>query len=491
MHFTDEDATHETLFPNPARLMEQVGAAINTGNAAANAATGGTTRRTIECAMCLGRGEITCEHTGAQIPCANCDGTGRIVVYGTPSLPSPSPAPVQQSLITQTQHLIPEEVDKTLAYILSLKRPYDSKTEIEFMGWLRGELMQRGVPKNKIEIRKLGCVAAHVRRPDGKDSTTLFSCHTDTVHGDDGKQQIVYDSNFGHIFLDTGKDAPKSNCLGADDGIGVWIMLEMIKAKVPGTYVFHRGEERGGLGSQEMAAKDKLFLQKFDAAVAFDRPCTDEVITHQRGQRCASDKYAAALAERLNVFGLEYKPSDRGVFTDTANYRKLIHECINLGVGYENQHGTQEFQDYAHAVALRDACIKVDWESLPIDRDCTKDDYTAMGGGHYGSHGSHGANAFNNFLDHKYGRDWRDGHNHGGGKKKHNKKPTAGEKLRGGSPDINDPVLDSVAEVEGLKTQEVIDFVEGNAEEAAILILDLASEVAALREKIKFLRGAL
>jgi len=405
-----------------------------------------------------------------------------------PSL-APAPASVQQSLITQVQHPIPESVDKTLAYILSLKRPYGSKTEIEFMSWLRTETMSRGVPKNKIEIRKLGCLVAHVRRPGGgKPSTTLFSCHTDTVHGDDGEQRVVYDVNLGHIFLATGPDAPKSNCLGADDGIGVWIMLEMIKAKVPGTYIFHRGEERGGLGSREMAEKDKTFLQQFDAAVAFDRPCTDEVITHQRGQRCASDKYAAALAERLNAFGFQYRPSNRGVFTDTANYRKLIHECLNLGVGYENQHDTQEFQDYAHAVALRDACIKIDWESLPVDRDCTKDDYTAMGGGHYGLFASPGSNAFNDYLDQEYVKDWRGWHDDGGGKKKPTKQPTAGEKIRRAA---SDPKIDAVSEVEGLTRQEIAYWCEANGEDAAGLMLDLAAEVVALRATVQFLRGSL
>jgi hypothetical protein len=482
MHFTDEDETHETLFPKAANDTKPP--------------VPGVVSRTIDCASCFGTGYVN------DMVCTDCGGTGKSIVYSVPPAPPAptpapaSPAPVQGSLIAQVQHPIPEEVDATLAYILSLKRPYGTATEMEFMSWLRGELIKRDVPKEKVRIGALGCLVATLMRPDGKLPTTLFSCHTDTVHHSDGKQKIVYDSNFGHIFLDTGKDAPPSNCLGADDGIGVWLMLEMISAKVPGVYVFHRGEEQGGLGSQKMVEKEEDFLLQFQAAVAFDRPRTNEVITHQRGQRCASDKYATTLSERLNAFGFEFKPSNRGVFTDTANYRKLIHECINLGVGYENQHGTQEFQDYAHAVALRDAVCKIDWETLPIDRDCTAADPVGYMGNGYGSWG--GQDRFDEYLRNKYG-DSRYGSGapspapQGGGKKrkKSNKQPTAGQKMRDVSTHLNDPQLDPVAEIEGLPFSDLRDWCESNPADAAGLLVDLAAEVVALQEKVRFIRRSL
>jgi hypothetical protein len=43
-----------------------------------------------------------------------------------------------------------------------------------------------------------------------------------------------------------------SNCLGADCTTGVWLILEMIKANVPGVYVIHSDEEVGGKGARDM-----------------------------------------------------------------------------------------------------------------------------------------------------------------------------------------------------------------------------------------------
>jgi hypothetical protein len=176
---------------------------------------------------------------------------------------------------------------------------------------------------------------------------------------------VFYDENFGHIFLDKGT----SNCLGADDGAGIYIMLKMIEAKVPGGYIFHRGEERGGIGANAVLKEDKDFIKKFKACVAFDRPRCDEVIIHQGGSICASEKYGAALAEALNkAGGFKYATSTRGVFTDSKVYRGVIPECVNIGVGYENQHSTDELQDWKHLEALTKAACTIKWDTLPFTR---------------------------------------------------------------------------------------------------------------------------
>lgn len=263
----------------------------------------------------------------------------------------------------------PKSVDPLLVRILSWKRPHGTVGEIAFMSWLHAQITGMGVD---FKIMAEGCVAVSVPRPDGKVTATLFSCHTDTVHYMDGPlQKIAYDPEFGHIFLD--KDDPDAgSCLGADDGAGVWLMLKMIENKKPGTYLFHRGEERGGIGSRAMLAKHKEWLEQFDIAVAFDRPNTYEVITHQGGQECCSDKFAKALCAALSTDALAYSPSNRGVFTDTKVYRGVIPECTNIGVGYFDQHGKDETLDYAHLVDLLDVVLDIDWDALPVDRDPAK-----------------------------------------------------------------------------------------------------------------------
>lgn len=209
-----------------------------------------------------------------------------------------------------------------------------------------------------------------VPRADGTPADTLFSSHVDTVHPDSAnpRQGVDYDANLG-VACPAGP-----HVLGADDAAGVWIMRQMIAAGVPGTYVFHRCEERGGQGSEHLALKHGEWLEGFARAVAFDRRGTADVITHQGWGRCCSNKFAKALADALNEESLNYAPSDGGVFTDTANYTELIAECTNLSVGYAHEHTEREMIDVEHLCALRDACLKVQWDELPTQRRPGEDD---------------------------------------------------------------------------------------------------------------------
>jgi hypothetical protein len=192
----------------------------------------------------------------------------------------------------------------------------------------------------------------------------LFSAHTDSVHQHKAgpRQPVKYDADFNMVFTDY--EQP----LGADDAAGVWIMRQMIAAQVPGVYVFPCGEECGGVGSQALADHYAEWLQQFDYAIAFDRRGTADVITHQGMGRCASDAFGDALAAALNVEGLDYKSSDQGVFTDTANWTELIPECTNLSCGYYHEHTKDEQLDVRHVTALADAAINIFWDELPVKR---------------------------------------------------------------------------------------------------------------------------
>lgn len=316
------------------------------------------------------------------------------------------PAPSKESVIG-TQLTIPETVDPLLVTILSWPRTHGSLAELAFCEWLTKSICDLGHVVTKWEE---GSMFVDVLAEGGRKGTTLFSCHVDTVDGfvkagdptDPTKilrKSLNYDPNFGHITLDKGSIG---GCLGADDGAGVWAMLNMIAAGVPGGYLFHRGEECGGVSAKANASKRAHILKRFDAAVAFDRPRTNEIITHQGGTECASNKYALALAAALNKHGFEFKPSTTGGYTDTKEYRKVIAECINIGVGYEQQHGRGEFQDYAHLKALVEAACTIDWEALPVDRDPAKPDPVPT----YGSYGGYGRSAWADSQTWGYQDDW-------------------------------------------------------------------------------------
>ena len=188
------------------------------------------------------------------------------------------------------------------------------------------------------------------------ESRTMFSCHTDTVHRQAGTQRIVKDGDLFRVI--------DSNCLGADDGAGVEVMLSMIDAEVPGLYVFHKEEEIGGNGSDFFA--EGINEGDYDRCIAFDRRGTTDVITVQFGGDCCSLPFAQALAAEL---GMGYKPSPNGIFTDSANYTHKIPECTNLSVGYEHEHTSTETLNWVHLAKLTDKCInQVNWEDLPTVR---------------------------------------------------------------------------------------------------------------------------
>lgn len=193
----------------------------------------------------------------------------------------------------------------------------------------------------------------------GGDGKTLFSCHTDTVHHNDKKQELVYDKGMNVVYKDDGEP------LGGDNTAGVWILLEMIAAGVPGTYAFHYGEERGCLGSRDMARMFPLWLKQFDRAIAFDRRGTTSVITKQMGSTTCSDTFAIALSDMLKS---GFEPDPTGFYTDTASYSGLIAECTNLSIGYALEHSKDEYLDLEHLALMRELAISLDWEELPTVR---------------------------------------------------------------------------------------------------------------------------
>lgn len=239
---------------------------------------------------------------------------------------------------------------KNYLKMLRYRRPAGSDTEKAFIDRFIRPL---GVEEDEAGnlIKRIG------------DVPVLWSCHTDTVHREEGFQKVACFKG-GTVALAKGE---KSNCLGADCTTGVWIMTEMIKAKVPGLYIFHRAEERGGIGSTWIAEKTPELLTGIKYAIAFDRFGTTSVITHQFG-RCCSDKFAISLAAQLPGYGLD----SGGIFTDTACYTELVPECTNLSVGYFGHHSANESQDVGHMMWLLKRMKNLKIEKLVVDRDPTE-----------------------------------------------------------------------------------------------------------------------
>jgi hypothetical protein len=201
----------------------------------------------------------------------------------------------------------------------------------------------------------------------GDKPTTAFMAHYDSVETKSGNTILAIDSN-GFLMLSS-RDT-QSACLGADDGAGLWLMLEMIKAKIPGLYLLFADEETGCQGSAAFAHESGYMLAGITKAVSLDRHNADgpQVITGMCGSATASPAFASALAARL---GMGFCPSSKGLMTDSLMFDGVadIREVTNISVGYALHHTHKERLDTRFLIALRDKMLAVDWDTLPVERD--------------------------------------------------------------------------------------------------------------------------
>lgn len=264
-----------------------------------------------------------------------------------------------------------------LLEILSWKRPYDSATEEHFARHYLDVIA--GCERDSFGNR-------HIKVPlaDGSPSRILWSSHIDTCHHDEGYQRLAVKEDEDEILYVCVQNIREGNCLGADDGTGVWMMLEMIKAGKPGYYLFHRGEERGCMGSKWIVENTPTIFGEIDAAIALDRRDFSNVITHQGSERGCSEAFAEYIASHLP----NYKPDPTGMYTDTKQYFRLIPECTNLSVGYQNQHGPLERQYLGFAASLLEHLIELPVEDAPIKRNPTHTEYKRYDNGYSNWRGS-------------------------------------------------------------------------------------------------------
>jgi hypothetical protein len=250
-------------------------------------------------------------------------------------------------------------------------RPAYSNAEEEFVQkyMLSPNLLSLGMYQDDY-----GNCLLKIDNEDGTPSRTLWSCHTDSVHNRGGFQTVHFNP------LEDKFSTTDGSCLGGDDNSGTYAMLEMIRNKVPGLYIFHRAEEVGGRGSAWIVENNEEMLKQYDRAIAFDRKDIHSIITHQASRRCCSEAFADDLGEKL---GMNHRSDSTGSFTDTANYDHIIPECTNMSVGYFSAHSSRETQLLDYLVKLTDNFIRIDVESLITERNPDAPAEYNMGG-YYG-----------------------------------------------------------------------------------------------------------
>lgn len=198
---------------------------------------------------------------------------------------------------------------------------------------------------------------------NSEQSDVAFTSHLDTVARPGSAAPDIAITNKGVMFL---RNPQVADCLGADCGAGIYLMLEMIKRGVHGRYCFFVDEEVGCEGSRASAKDDTGFWTGVKAMISFDRR-GDGIITHQRYQRCCSDTFAKELAARL---GRTEAHLQKGVYTDSAEFVSIIPECTNVGVGYMHEHTPDEVLDLSILGSVLEHVLSPGtFKHLPIERD--------------------------------------------------------------------------------------------------------------------------
>lgn len=270
--------------------------------------------------------------------------------------------------MTKIQTLTQPEMTelKVLLALLRLRRPHETGNEM-----LARKIVEQCISEVDTPLTYTTDRHGNLIVKVGEDTGVVFTAHLDTVHRTEGINNItlVKPTNNQRWLVADDSITGLPDVLGADDAAGVFLLTELIKAGVQGTYLFFVGEEVGGVGSSAFVQDNPNFSANM--AVAFDRRGYSDVITHQGvGARTASDEFGMALASALNEQNpkFEYKASDRGVYTDTKEFAGIVPECTNISVGYFNEHTNREELDLNHLLALRDAVLAIDWKALPVKR---------------------------------------------------------------------------------------------------------------------------
>lgn len=251
--------------------------------------------------------------------------------------------------------LLPNTLYTPLHRALSVKRSSGSLGEAQFRAWLC---------KTYSHYLEMVDEAGNLWFKTTPTSKTLFAAHTDTCHHTEGSNPFT---------VKDGIVKAGAEVLGADDGAGVAILCHLMANNIPGTYLFTTSEEVGGIGAKYIADNFPYLLEEFDRSICFDRAGTEEIITVQGGQRCASKEFAEALSIEFAKQDLMYVESERGVYTDNKEWAYDVSENVNISCAYFAQHGTNEKLDLHHFKLLADAALKIDWEALPTVRKAIRE----------------------------------------------------------------------------------------------------------------------
>jgi tripeptide aminopeptidase len=241
---------------------------------------------------------------------------------------------------TRTGLPVPVNV-QLLTDVLSVEAYYDKdQATIDFIMKYMEKLVEEQ-PKEVFDLYFDEAGNLYVSKntpPKGK----YYPCsvaHCDTVHKITGNLVIV---NLKDQIL-TGMDAVTarpSGC-GGDDGVGVYINLEMLRRLKYVKCAFFRNEEGGMVGSSQA---DMGFFEDVAFVLQADRMGNSDFIRYTNNVTVYSKAFGKAVRPILNLY--KYAPCD-GLATDVGQLKinGLEVSCANVSCGYYRPHADSEYVD--------------------------------------------------------------------------------------------------------------------------------------------------
>lgn len=161
----------------------------------------------------------------------------------------------------------------------------------------------------------------------------LLSAHMDTVQS---TKDVVQEFSISYSTVDGFKFHGES-CIGADDKVGCYILLEQLEKTPDINFIFSVAEESGCIGIKYLCAQEEnqKRLKKIPYGLVLDRKNGKDII--------GSDNYYCTKEFENKLVSLEhgFKPC-RGSISD-ANELKKYFSCVNLSVGYYKPHSDDEY----------------------------------------------------------------------------------------------------------------------------------------------------
>jgi hypothetical protein len=158
-----------------------------------------------------------------------------------------------------------------------------------------------------------------------------LTSHVDTVDFDHCTPKSIVEQN-GII---TAYRDGRRTILGGDDRVGVQICFESLSrtTTIPHIFLFD-GEDNGGICSN-LFVQEHGDLSMIDIMISLDACFNNEFVWY--GSNRSADGW-------VESFG--WKNRGKGIFTDISTISKHYDfPCVNLGVGYFNQHTALEYID--------------------------------------------------------------------------------------------------------------------------------------------------